>query len=450
MAAAPLTKSIDLLLVDDEPDFLEPACRYFQRHGYRVVATADADQALDVQSKQYFHVAVIDQNMPGMNGLDLLRRLLKNDPDLKVIVLTGGGSIGSAVEAMKRGAVDYLAKPFGLDELDALMRKLTKSISLERENLSLKRQLDLLTQQRTMIGNSNGIQEVRRLIDRIATSDKPVLLQGESGTGKELVARAIHAQSPLSDRSLVVINCAALPETLLESELFGFEKGAFTGAVEGKPGLFEIADGGTLFIDEFGELAGSLQAKLLRVMEDGSMRRLGATKERKVKVRLIAATNRNLKAEVEAGRFREDLYYRVNILSINIPSLRDRMDDVPLLIEHFLGHEWRLDDKVRDVLCSYDWPGNVRQLANALERAKVLSDDNRILLENLPSELTCTRTQRPRPVLGSPIPLHSISALHVTDALRRNKGNKSKTAKELGIARRSLYRLLSTLESVEP
>jgi DNA-binding NtrC family response regulator len=454
MVLATLTEPLDLLLVDDEPDFLEPACRFFQRQGYRVVAAANAEQAIAVQTNQHFHVAIIDQNMPGVNGLDLLTRLHRDDPDLKIVMLTGGGSIGSAVEAMKRGAIDYLSKPFGLDELDMLVRRLAKTVSLERENIHLKRQVANHNRPKPLIGNSPGIQEVKRLIGRIAPSDKPVLILGESGTGKELVARAIHAQSTLSDRPLVVINCAALPESLLESELFGYEKGAFTGAVDAKPGLFEIADGGTLFIDEFGELAGGLQAKLLRVLEDGTMRRIGATKERKVKVRLIAATNRNLGKEVADGRFREDLYYRVNVLSITIPPLRERIDDIPLLIHHWLGEDWKLGAGVMELFRSHPWPGNIRQLINALERAKILSDDHCINVENLPSEIQrSTGSQElsqplsDQPKVGDAIPLESLSQRHVTEVLKRNRGNKTRAAKELGIARRSLYRILDNLAS---
>lgn len=456
MVLAPLSEPLDLLLVDDEPDFLEPACRFFQRQGYRVVAAANAEQAISVQSSQHFHVAIIDQNMPGMNGLDLLTRLHRDDPDLKIVMLTGGGSIGSAVEAMKRGAIDYLSKPFGLDELDVLVRRLAKTVSLERENIHLKRQVADHNRPKPLIGNSAGVQEVKRLIARIAPSDKPVLILGESGTGKELVARAIHAQSTLSDRPLVVINCAALPESLLESELFGYEKGAFTGAVDAKPGLFEIADGGTLFIDEFGELAGGLQAKLLRVLEDGTMRRIGATKERKVKVRLIAATNRNLSKEVEEGRFREDLYYRVNVLSITIPPLRERIDDIPLLIHHWLGEDWKLGAGVMELFRSHPWPGNIRQLVNALERAKILSDDHCIEVENLPSEIQrlggakeLAQPYSDHPKVGDAIPLESLSQRHVTEVLKRNRGNKTRAAKELGIARRSLYRILDNLASKE-
>jgi transcriptional regulator with PAS, ATPase and Fis domain len=337
-----------------------------------------------------------------------------------------------------------------------LLRRTSKAIVLEKENTFLKRQLSEQNRTKPLIGNSSGLQEVKRLIARIAPSDKPVLILGESGTGKELVARAIHAQSGLADRPLVVINCAALPESLLESELFGHEKGAFTGAVDSKPGLFEIADGGSLFIDEFGELAGGLQAKLLRVLEDGSMRRIGSTKERKVKVRLIAATNRDLGKEVSEGRFREDLFYRVNVLSIKLPPLRERAEDIPLLIQHWLGEDWTLGPGVADLFKSCAWPGNVRQLINALERAKILSDDKRIDIINLPSEIKTSPDQTicvsdhdslPEVRIGDAIPLESLS--HVKEVLKRNRGNKTKAAKELGIARRSLYRILDTLAAKE-
>ncbi len=456
MANAALTEPIDLLLVDDEPDFLEPACRFFQRQGYRVSAAANAEQAITVQASQHFHIAVIDQNMPGMNGMELLKRLREGDDELRIIILTGGGSIESAVEAMKNGAVDYLSKPFGLDDLDVLIRRAARAATLERENKHLKRQLAQTNVSKPMVGKSQGICEVRRLIERISPSDKPVLILGESGTGKELVARAIHEKSTLANRPLVVINCAALPESLLESELFGHEKGAFTGATDAKPGLFEIADGGTLFIDEFGELAGGLQAKLLRVLEDGSMRRIGSVKERRVKVRLIAATNRDLGKEVAAGRFREDLYYRVNVLSITIPPLRERVEDIPLLLQHFLGKGWHLGPGVIELFEQSSWPGNVRQLINAIERAKILADDSVITLSNLPQELRNSSKSEftvsaSSPIaIGDSIPLESLSQLHIAEVLRRNHGNKAKAARELGIARRSLYRILEKMDAMAP
>lgn len=314
--------------------------------------------------------------------------------------------------------------------------------SLGKENMQLRVALEQGQRASDIVGTCEPMQEVYRLIERTAPTDKPILIQGESGTGKELVAKALHRSSNLSDKPLVVINCAALPETLLETELFGHEKGAFTGAVVNKPGLFEVADGGTLFIDEVGELAGSLQAKLLRVLEDGSLRRVGSVKERQVNVRLLAATNRDLGAEVTAGRFREDLYYRINVLTILLPPLRQRKGDVQLLVEHFAGDDWHWDDSLMEVLENYSWPGNVRQLRNAIERAKILAEEEELLPENLPPEILRSSREAPDLPPGSDSDLETINRYHIADTFRRFQGNKTRTARALGISRRTLYRLL--------
>jgi transcriptional regulator with PAS, ATPase and Fis domain len=302
-----------------------------------------------------------------------------------------------------------------------------------------------------MIGKSPAMQEVFRLIQRAGPTDKAILIQGESGTGKELVALALHQASPRADKPLVVINCAALPETLLESELFGHERGSFTGAVAAKPGLFETADRGTLFIDEIGELPASLQAKLLRVLEDGSMRRIGSLKERRVNVRLLAATNRDLAKEIQAGRFREDLYYRINVMLFVLPPLRQRMDDIPLLVEHFLQPEWRIDAEAMTALRNYSWPGNVRQLINVLERGKILADDGVIRLTDLPEEVLRPSTPRAMnqpAVIGDATPdnLATVERAHVVEMLRRHRGNKAHAARALGIDRRGVYRLVEKYE----
>ena len=313
---------------------------------------------------------------------------------------------------------------------------------LSKENLQLRTVLERKQRTIPMVGNSESMIEVYRLIDRMASTDQPVLIQGESGTGKELVARALHRASRFSDKPLVVINCAALPETLLESELFGHEKGAFTGAIASKPGLFEVADGGTLFIDEIGELAGGLQAKLLRVLEDGSLRRVGSVTERRVNVRLLAATNRDLGEAIQKGRFREDLYYRINVLTIMLPPLRERQGDITQLVRHFAGRDWQWDDDFQQVLESYGWPGNVRQLRNAIERAKILAEENQLLAVNLPPEIMRTgmaaAVQRPGPEAD----LETLNRHHIADTFRRYQGNKARTARALGISRRTLYRLL--------
>ena len=334
---------------------------------------------------------------------------------------------------------------------DTYQREYTaQQLRLSKENLQLRTVLEREQRSLPIVGNSEAMLEVFRLIERMASTDKPVLIQGESGTGKELVARAIHRGSCFADKPLVVINCAALPESLLESELFGHEKGAFTGAVASKPGLFEVADGGTLFIDEIGELAGGLQAKLLRVLEDGTMRRVGSVKERCVSVRLLAATNRDLGEEIQKGRFREDLYYRINVLTILLPPLRERQGDIIHLLQHFTGREWKWDSGFQKVLENYGWPGNVRQLRNAVERAKILADENQLLAENLPPEILRTGMEASieRPGLGAD--LESLNRHHIADTFQRYQGNKSRTARALGISRRTLYRLLEKHEIDHP
>ncbi|MBX3419490.1 MAG: sigma-54-dependent Fis family transcriptional regulator [Pirellulaceae bacterium] len=433
---------IRLLIVDDETGFRDAARSYFTKLGYQVGTAEDGREALNMLDSQDFHVAVVDMHMPHLSGLEFLRQLHAQESNMQIIMLTGGGTIENAVDSMKNGAFDFLTKPAKLNELDLLIQKAYRARTLLKENQQLRAVIEKSRRPNAMIGESTAMQQVRRLIEKTAQTDKPVLIEGESGTGKELVARAIHDQSALANRPLVVINCAALPEPLLESELFGHEKGAFTGASSAKPGLFEIADGGTLFIDEFGDLAGSLQAKLLRVLEDGSLRRVGSVKERHVKVRIIAATNRDLGKEVAAGRFREDLYYRINVLGIRLPPLREREGDTGLLIDHFLGPDWKITDEVKKVLTTYSWPGNVRQLQNALDRAKILSEDDQILLENLPAEIISGSQQVSVGLVGSKVDLESLNRMHVEEVYRKFDRNKTRTAQALGIGRRSLYRLL--------
>ena len=437
--------NIELLLVDDEDDFRDSAAQYFIRRGHSVTSVSSGREAIEATKQRQFDVAVIDVHMPEMDGVELLKKLRADGDHMQAVMLTGGATVPTAVASMKAGAVDYVTKPIRLAELESLIQRAARTAGLERENARLRQVIHRSRPHSKILGQSAQIHEVLRLIDRVASSDKPVLIEGESGTGKELVARAIHAAGPLAERPLVVINCAALPEHLLESELFGHEKGAFTGAVAAKPGLFEMADGGTLFIDEFGELAGSLQAKLLRVLEDGVIRRVGSVKERRVRVRILAATNRNLQDEVQQGNFREDLYYRINVLRIAIPPLRDRVGDIDILVDNFLGDGWQLEPGVREALRTYNWPGNVRQLANALERGKLLADDDRVIkLANLPNEIV-----RSSPTLAeaiedeeNPNSLASLNKRHVQETLKRLSGNKAQTARALGINRRSLYRLI--------
>lgn len=437
-------KNIDLLLVDDDAEFREIAARRFMRSGYQVQQAGNGEEAFGVFERRQFDVAVLDMRMPGMSGLEVMEKLRESNPECEMIMLTGEGTIETAVKAMKLGAFDYLTKPFPLAELEGLVQKAYERRLLNKENRQLKAALKRSEPNSQMIGESAAMQDVFRLIQRAGPTDKAILIQGESGTGKELVARALHVASLRVDHPLVVINCAALPETLLESELFGHEKGSFTGAVAAKQGLFELADGGTLFIDEIGEMPGSVQAKLLRVLEDGSMRRVGSLKERRVDVRLLAATNRKLNEEVQAGRFREDLFYRINVLSLELPPLRTRTGDIPLLVKHFLGKEWQMEPEALRAIERFTWPGNVRQLINVLERAKILADPPSIGLVDLPQEVSRPALSSSGAVISgkSGDDLELVEKSHVLEILQREGGNKAKTARALGIDRRSLYRLL--------
>ncbi len=451
------TENIRLLVVDDDPDFRGTVVRRFMRRGYQVQEASDGNEALDLAQRHSFDVAIVDMVMPGMGGLELLSRLKAQSPETEVILLTGQGSIETAVTAMKSGAYDYLTKPFPLAELEVLIQKANERRSLSKENRQLKEVLARSQPSSEMIGQSAPMQEVMRIIQRAGPTDNALLIQGESGTGKELVARALHRHSLRADKPLVVINCAALPETLLESELFGHEKGAFTGAISTKQGLFEVADGGTMFIDEIGEMSGGLQAKLLRVLEDGSMRRIGSLKEQRVDVRLIAATNRNLAEEVQAGRFREDLFYRINVMSLELPPLRDRHGDIPLLVNRFLGPDWEIEPSAVDALERYIWPGNVRQLINAIERAKIMADGRTVRLSDLPREIVVggaapRGASELREALVSSDELSAIQRAHIVEILQREGGNKARAARALGVNRRSLYRLLDKydIRTLEP
>lgn len=449
----------DLLFVDDDPEVRTVLVRRFQRRNYHTSEAGDGVEALELLERRAFDVAIVDLDMPRMSGIEMVEKLKAAHNECEVIMLTGQGSIETAVKAMKLGAVDFLIKPVALDTLEVAVQKALHARRLRKENQQLKVVLERSKPATKMLGQSPPMREVFRLIERAAPTDRPILIQGESGTGKELVARALHQASPLAEKPLVVINCAALPETLLESELFGYEKGTFTGAVTAKAGLFEIADGGTLFIDEIGELAGSLQAKLLRVLEDGSMRRIGSLKERRVKVRIISATNRDLAAEVKAMRFREDLYYRINVMTIEMPPLRTRLGDVEILVKHFAGDDWEVDPVAMRALENYTWPGNVRQLFNALERAKIMSDDRVIRADQLPPEIRQASGLPTTPSFGAPpraaAPvmrssldnitgdnLTELKRAHIVQILEREQGNKARAARALGVSRRKLYRLL--------
>ena len=438
-----MTKPIEILFVDDDVDFSEGCVRWFEKKGHQVSQTASGQDGIDQCSKHDFDAVILDWNLPGLSGIELVQRMRESNPDTEVIVLTGEGTINNAVESMRLGVFDFQTKPFSMGDLERRCIAAIERRKLRKENLQLREVITRNKKQATaMIGTSEPMQRFGRLIDRVAPTDKAVLIQGESGTGKELVAQAIHAGSPRSSRPMVTINCAALPENLVESELFGHEKGSFTGATAMKLGLFEVADGSTLFIDEIGELPLALQPKLLRVLEDGSLRRVGSHKERRVDVRIVAATNRDMKTDVDEGRFREDLYYRINVMALDLPPLHERDGDIELLVNHFLGKDHELDEDARQALIAYSWPGNIRQLINTLERAKILADDGNITISDLPEELrnpATHTTAAPLPFVGS---LISLERQHIAEVLQREKGNKSKAAKALGIERRKLYRMM--------
>lgn len=465
---------IELLIVEDEDDFRDTCARWMQRKGHRVTAVSNGAEAISLCEVQHFDVAVFDMNMPGMSGIELLQRVQDAKISMEVIILTGQGTIESAVSAMKIGACDYMTKPCSLADLEHHCLLARTRGRLRKENEQLKAVISRSRPRASLIGQSESMQAVSRMIEKVAPTDKPVLIQGPSGTGKEVVALAIQQSSGLRDKPFVTINCAALPEQLVESELFGHQKGSFTGATAEKPGLFEIADGGTLFIDEVGELPLSLQPKLLRVLEDGSMRRIGSSRERKVNVRIIAATNRDLTDEVASGNFREDLFYRINVLSLQLPPLWKREGDLDRLIDHFVPSDWFVDPSARACLNRYSWPGNVRQLINVIQRATILADRHEITLDDLPSEIVHfgedptpmttgeNMTTGEKPTIGaageaklaislSPdsTRLDDIARAHVLEVLANENGNKAKTARKLGIHRRKLYRLLERFEQMD-
>ena len=436
-------EKFDILFVDDDAEFGAGYVRWFGKKGHVVEHAACGEDGINRCKQRDFDIAVLDWNLPGLSGLELVQQMRESSPETEIIVLTGEGTIEKAVESMRLGVYDFLCKPFPMSDLERRCFSALERRRLRKENTQLREVLVRTKQPAAkMIGESEPMQKLNRLISRVAPTDKAVLIEGESGTGKELVALAIHAGSPRASRPMVTVNCATLPERLIESELFGHEKGSFTGAHAAKPGLFEIADQSTLFIDEIGELPLSLQPKLLRVLEDGSMRRVGSEKERCVDVRIIAATNRTMDREVAEGRFREDLFYRINVLALELPPLRERGSDVGLLIDHFLGGKHELDVNARAALENYQWPGNVRQLINTLHRAQVLADDGVITLDDLPQEFEKYVADQPDHSLSQLGSLMKLQREHIIEVLHRENGNKSQAARALGVDRRKLNRMM--------
>ena len=448
-----------VLIVDDEINIRRVLAAMLKREGYEVTTAADGEQALQVLERTPVHVVVTDLVMPRLGGMELLRRVGAEYPDIPAIVITAHGSVDSAVAALKAGAFDYITKPFEQDELKKVIAKAARAHDLERQNVH-----GHPDEGAPLVGRSPAMRAIYDMVARVADSPSTVLITGESGTGKELVAKALHRGSSRRDKPLIKVNCAAIPKDLVESELFGYEKGAFTGAVGSKPGRFELADGGTLFLDEIGEIPVEMQVKLLRALQESEFERVGGIKTLRVDVRLIAATNRDLKSLIQDGRFREDLYYRLAVVPIALPPLRERREDIPLLVEHFIEkYDRRLGKRVEgieeealQILLNSSWPGNIRELENLMERSVLFADGPRIEAHALPDSL---RERGPQPAvpIAAVGPLGAIAAPSgasmkeivrqaqaelerelITRALEETGGNVTRAAKRLQISRKSL------------
>ena len=430
-----------ILIVDDEYSVRDSLELWFQKDGYRTASAQDAGEALKLLQESSFDVALLDIKMPGVDGMELQRRIQKLDTDITVIMITAFASVETAVLALKEGAFDYITKPIDPDELSHLVKRAIEQRQLKAENLQLRQKVEHLSTPEHIVGKSDQMQKVMELVRSVAETDATVLIRGESGTGKELIAQAIHANSQRRYFPIIPVNCGALPESLLESELFGHEKGAFTGAQYRRKGKLEMADGGTLFLDEIGTISHKTQVDLLRVLETKEFTRLGGTTPVRVVFRVISATNHNLEQLVEEGGFREDLYYRLNVFTILLPPLRERREDIPLLAQHFLEKYSRqmnrtfteFDSKAMDLLVRHPWPGNVRELANAVERALVVGTSPVVTREDLPLQLNNTGSA---PAGDS---LAEVEQAHVEHVLAKTEWNISQAAKILGVDRTTLY-----------
>lgn len=441
---------IKILVVDDERGLCAGVQEALQREGYVVDAANDGPTAFKLIGERLYNLVLTDMKMPEMSGLQLLKEAKQSSRDTLFIVMTAYGTVESAVEAMKEGAYDYLAKPLDMQRLRTLVLKALEFQSVVAENNELRLRLKKRSEPSLLVGNSEGIRKVVQLADEIARSDVTILIEGESGTGKEIVARSIHIKSPRSERPFISVNCAALPEQLLEAELFGHVKGAFTGAVADKPGRFQLADGGTLFLDEIGDLSAKGQGDLLRVLEDGTFRMVGGTKLVRVNVRVIAATNKKLQEAAAAGKFREDLLFRLQIVPISIPPLRERAEDIPLLIESFLEHFTAKHKRRRKKfaveamhLCQrFSWPGNVRQLRNIVERLVLTCRGSTIGINELPDFLRQHDQTATAFAIRPGMTLAEAEKLLIRQTLTHVTSNREDAAKLLGISRRSLqYKL---------
>ena len=432
-----------VLVIDDEESMREGCVQTLSAEGYRAKAAADGREGLAMVRREAFDLAILDLRMPGMDGLDVLAELREIDPNVVVVVITGYATVESAVEAMRKGAYDFVPKPFTPEALVEIVRRAADKRRMVMENVYLRRELDGKTGGKIVVGQSPAMAQVAEQVRKVAPTDSTVLLHGETGVGKELIATAIHRASPRHDKPFVVVDCGALVETLFESELFGHVKGAFTGAAETKHGKFELANGGTIFLDEIGNVGTNIQAKLLRVIQEREVVKVGGSQKVEVDVRIIAATNKDLRVEMREERFREDLFYRLSVVPIHLPPLRKRKKDIPLLVDYFQAKfgEKRgrpamgISDDAMGSLQAYDWPGNVRELENAIERAVVMAEGNVIQSEDLlyygqPQEGAM------EPVMGKR--LADVEKGEIIKALRQFEGHKSRTAEFLGINRKTL------------
>jgi DNA-binding NtrC family response regulator len=446
-------KTTSLLLVDDDDAFRTALGGELERQGFAVALAASGEDAVARLAEREPEVVLLDLQLPGLSGLETLKRIRETHSTVDVIVLTGHGSIDTAIESIRMGAFDYVSKPCPLDELEVRVQRAVDQQALRRRATLLERGLTPPDLGHAFVGESESFRQVLGLINRVAPTDSAVLITGETGSGKEMVAKLIHARSGRRQRPFVVVECAALQESLLQSELFGHERGAFTGADRAKPGLFEVAHGGTIFLDEIGEVSLATQVKLLRVLDTSTFRRVGATSEIKVNVRVLAATNRDLEGSVQQGVFREDLFYRLSTIRLKLPPLRDRRMDIDLLADHFiartnerLGSAKRLGREARALLQQHDWPGNVRELFHAIEAAAIVCDGGEILPEHLPAPLR-HRTPSQRPSAAAPIEtLEAMERAHIERTLRAMDGHRGQAARVLGISERNLYRKLREYE----
>jgi len=438
-----MPNGVKVLVIDDEESMREGCRQALEEDGYKVQTAVNGNQGLEMARKESFDLIILDLRMPGIDGLNVLAQLKEFDPDAVVLVITGYASIETAVDAMRRGAYDFLPKPFTPETLLAIMRRASDRRTLALENACLRRELDGLRKTTGIVGDSVAIKNVAELVRKVAPSDSTVLICGETGVGKELVARAMHKHSQRREKPFVVVDCGALAETLFESELFGHVKGAFTGATETKHGKFELADGGTIFLDEVANVGPSIQAKLLRVIQERQVIKVGSSQIVEIDVRIIAATNKDLQEEMKEGRFKEDLFYRLSVIPIHIPPLRQRREDIHLLAEHFLEkYSKRRKKNINGIsaealhaLESQDWPGNVRELENAVERAVVMADGETIELADL-LHYGLPAGQPPEPAAGGR--LAEVERLEILRALRQFNGHKSRAASYLGINRKTL------------